>query len=110
MESLLKGDAPDAITFEKIHGRNGKMIKAKDLDLLRFAPRGLPPEVSHLLPTSAQHADSMQALHWQPVLEESALFCSQMWITPDECCDHGCQVSGMPGLCSAPMPQSPAVC
>ena len=73
VESLLKGDAPDAITFEKIHGRNGKMIKAKDLDLLRFAPRGLPPEVSHLLPTSAQHADSMQALHWQPVLEESAL-------------------------------------
>ena len=56
VESLLKGDAPDAITFEKIHGRNGKMIKAKDLDLLRFAPRGLPPEVSHLLHPSARLA------------------------------------------------------
>lgn len=45
VESLLKGDAPDAITYERIHGRDSKMIKAKDLDLHRFAPRGLPPEV-----------------------------------------------------------------
>ena len=48
MESLLKGDAPDAITYEKIHGRDSKIIRAKDLDLHRFAPRGLPPEVSPL--------------------------------------------------------------
>ena len=45
MESLIKGDAPDAITFDRIHGRDSKMIKAKDLDLHRFAPRGLPEEV-----------------------------------------------------------------
>ena len=67
VESLLKGDAPDAITFEKIHGRNSKMIKAKDLDLLRFAPRGLPPEVSHLVHPSARlatcrHGIGMQCL------------------------------------------------
>jgi len=48
VESLLKGNASDAITFEKIHGKDSKMIKAKDLDLHRFAPRGLPEEVCPL--------------------------------------------------------------
>lgn len=49
VESLLKGSASDAITFERIHGKDTKMIKAKDLDLHKFAPRGLPEEVRPLL-------------------------------------------------------------
>ena len=56
VESLLKGDASDAITFEKIHGRDSKMIRAKDLDLHRFAPRGLPPEVSAVCALPSMHA------------------------------------------------------
>ena len=42
MEELLKGDEPDAVTFERIHGRSSNMIQAKDLDLHTFAPRDFP--------------------------------------------------------------------
>ena len=44
MEELLRGEEPDAITFERIHGRSSNMIQAKDLDLHRFAPRDFPQE------------------------------------------------------------------
>ena len=44
MEDLLKGDEPDATTFERIHGRSSNMIQAKDLDLHTFAPRDFPPQ------------------------------------------------------------------
>ena len=43
VEDLLRGDEPDAITFERIHGRSSNMIQAKDLDLHAFAPRDFPP-------------------------------------------------------------------
>ena len=45
MEDLLRGDEPDAITFERIHGRSSSsMIQARDLDLHTFAPRDFPPQ------------------------------------------------------------------
>ena len=43
VEDLLRGDEPDAITFERIHGRSSNMIQAKDLDLHTFAPRDFLP-------------------------------------------------------------------
>ena len=42
VEELLKDDEPDAITFERIHGRSSSLIQARDLDLHRFAPRDFP--------------------------------------------------------------------
>ena len=44
VEDLLRGDEPDAITFERIHGRSSNIIQAKDLDLHTFAPRDFPPQ------------------------------------------------------------------
>ena len=44
MEDLLRGEEPDAITFERIHGRSSNIIQAKDLDLHTFAPRDFPPQ------------------------------------------------------------------
>ena len=44
VEDLLTGSEPDAITFERIHGRSSNIIEAKDLDLHTFAPRDFPPQ------------------------------------------------------------------
>ena len=45
MEDLLKGEEPNAITFERIHGRGSNMIQARDLNLHNFAPRDFPAVV-----------------------------------------------------------------
>ena len=42
VEDLLRGDDPDGVTFERVHGRSSNMIQARDLDLHRFAPRDFP--------------------------------------------------------------------
>ena len=44
MEQLLSGEGSRAPTFAKIHGNNGDVIKAADLDLMR-CPGG--PCLSH---------------------------------------------------------------
>ena len=45
VESLLNDNNSDVLNFENIHGRANRTILAKDLDLGKFAPNGLPVEV-----------------------------------------------------------------